>query len=341
MRETIAVRRQAPHAWRLLAWLVDLLLVLVLVAGLPEPFPLIAPIALFVGYHAVAVWLTGRTIGKAVFGLRVERGSRSRTAAWSLGRATIGYFGCSLFGLGYLVALRDQRHRAVHDIVFESEVVVVDGGKLNVRIALMRLRDFARMREEAAKKRHAAHGLAVVGALWSWLRSLADGLVHGLDWLSSLFGGSGSGGGTSPLAAWGATAKAGLAAVATAVSAAVVAVVPPVADGADWLFHPRYYFSGPVEVARSGTPEAAIADFAREHGWPERGWNYEGDCTDAVAGEPRRLVCSAPVHGALDSRLAPGERAYIVGWGWSDVDLAFLALRRSGERWTVTRELTG
>jgi hypothetical protein len=178
-----------------------------------QPFPLAIPIALFVAYHSLGVWLTGQTIGKAVLGLCVVRVEGPRTFAWSVGRASIGYFGCSLFGLGLLLALRGPRHRALHDVAFGSRVVAVDDSKLNLKTALKRLSTFARMREEEASKRQVAVGASILGLLWGWLRAIADRVVGAVDWLSGLAGGSGSGNGPSPLAALEAKGKAVVGAV--------------------------------------------------------------------------------------------------------------------------------
>jgi len=62
---------------------------------------------LFTGYDVVfEVFASGRTPGKRLNGLRVVRGRGSRTLPWSLGRATVGYLGCLLLGLGLRVVLR-------------------------------------------------------------------------------------------------------------------------------------------------------------------------------------------------------------------------------------------
>jgi len=286
-----ASRPPAPHVRRLLAWLIDFVLVMLAGALLGQPFPLAIPVALFVTYHTLAVRLTGRTIGKAALGLKVARDARSPTFWWCFGRASVGYFGCTLLGLGLLPALRNERHQTLHDEVFDSEVVFEDEGRLDVRTALRRLGDFAQMREEQATRRRTALGIAVVGVLWGWLRSLTEGVAGVLDWL----GGHGAGGGPSPLAALGARAKALVAVAATGVSAATVAVLPPVADAAEWLFEPRYYIGGPDGYA---TPEDAIAAFAREEDWAGRDWDYQGDCATATREIRGRGWCARPSRAA-------------------------------------------
>jgi hypothetical protein len=222
--------------------------------------------------------------------------------------------------------------------VFNSEVLMEHEGRLSGRAALRRLADFAQAREGQAAKKRAAWGVAVVGLLWGWLGSLANGVAGVLGWL----GGHGAGSEPSAIVALGARAKALVATAATGVTAATVAAVPPVGDAAEWLFEPRYYVGGP---AQERTPEDAIAAFARAHDWEQRGWDYAGDCSTATQGEPRRgLVCSGAVtpgrHGVPS--VARGDRVYAVAPGWSDVHpYSFLVLRHDADGWVVRRELGG
>jgi uncharacterized RDD family membrane protein YckC len=76
---------------RLVAAGIDLLVVLVVAMTLRQPQPLIVIIGIFVAYHATLTWWLGRTIGKALVGLRVLRPGRKVTLWWSLARAGPGY----------------------------------------------------------------------------------------------------------------------------------------------------------------------------------------------------------------------------------------------------------
>ena len=116
-----------------------------------------------------------------------------------------------------------------------------------------------------------------------------------------------------------------------------MALVPPVADAVTWLFEPRYYFTE-ASAGTYSTPEDAIRAFADDKNWRDRGWNYEGDCDDAIQGEPRRLLCSTAWRGGgawIERQVRPGEHAYFVGPGWSD---GFYASR---SRSSSARKLAG
>jgi uncharacterized RDD family membrane protein YckC len=240
----------APHAPRLLAWLADFGLVMLVAAQVSRPFPLAIPFGMLVAYHTLTVWLTGQTVGKALFGLQLVRGDANPSLPWSLGRASVGYFGCTLFGLGLLPAFRDGRHRHLADRVFSSEVVVVDGGRLDVRRALRRLKDFCLMRHQEAENRAEAAGTAALALLWGWLGSVATSVSGLIDAIFRAFGGSGSGGGASLVGELTTRAKVLVSAAAMGVSAAVVSFVPPAADAQRWLLQPRYYFGGPEDEER-------------------------------------------------------------------------------------------
>ena len=133
----------------MLAWLTDLVMVgvsallftsliqvpklILLVMGESRPptipieqFAFFA-IALFIAYHASCLWLTRRSAGKAIAGLRVRRRSHGTELGWALGRPTLGYLVVDLLGLGVLPALLDGRHRCLHDRVFGTEVILEHG----------------------------------------------------------------------------------------------------------------------------------------------------------------------------------------------------------------------
>jgi uncharacterized RDD family membrane protein YckC len=175
----------APHPLRLLAFMIDLLLVAAatgVTAAATGSLLLYAIVLLvaWVAYQTAAVWLTGgRTIGKAACNLSVRHidGSAPRQdpagLAWAFGRASLGYLVIDMCGLGVLVALRNPRRRCLHDYAFASEVILrpdVDD-PLHPRSRLERIRQrlqqFTEDRESAwaaEKKKY-----AFVSTLWKWL----------------------------------------------------------------------------------------------------------------------------------------------------------------------------
>jgi uncharacterized RDD family membrane protein YckC len=80
-------------------------------------------------YLTVWVWLSGQTVGKALFNLTVRRIDDTAPArtwrglVWSLGRHSVGYVIADVFGLGVLAALAPPR-RCLHDYAFGSKVVI-------------------------------------------------------------------------------------------------------------------------------------------------------------------------------------------------------------------------
>jgi len=72
-------------------------------------------------YLAIAWSLTGRTLGKQVFGLRAINGDGARLGRWrAWGRAAW----CTFFGIPSLLwACVSSRNAAVHDILFRTAVV--------------------------------------------------------------------------------------------------------------------------------------------------------------------------------------------------------------------------
>jgi Tol biopolymer transport system component/uncharacterized RDD family membrane protein YckC len=188
------VVRVAPHRYRLAAFAVDLLIVLV-VFGVLAVLGRVAEEALkvdlvdvrttvialaicIVAYLGLTVWLTnGQTIGKALFGLverRVDGKPLSPTAGgfgWAIGRHSVGYLVVDVLGVGTLAALASPRRRCLHDLAFSSEVLFVsreDAWPMTWRDCLNgRLKAFIdnlESGERRIKKRH--HRLAF---LWRWL----------------------------------------------------------------------------------------------------------------------------------------------------------------------------
>ena len=179
----------APNAVRLLAFVVDLLLIAIatvpIAVAVSGSTVLVAAALLlvFVVYHTASVWLTGgKTIGKALCNLQVghlDRSAPTHDAAglvWAFGRSSVGYLVVDVFGLGVLVAFRNPQRRCAHDYAFRSQVVTQVGqtdpqprGRLAA--ALDRLRRFSDEREttlEEVKKKY----LFLV-RIWKWLIKMA------------------------------------------------------------------------------------------------------------------------------------------------------------------------
>lgn len=130
-----AVAGPASVAARSAAFVVDALVLAVVLGGawltgVSLTWALV--VTTFVCYHGVLPWLTERTPGKALFGLRLRRVSgrpyRLRPAwlPWALARAGLGYLLFDgFFVVGLVCAIRHPQHRPTHDFVFNSHVVVV------------------------------------------------------------------------------------------------------------------------------------------------------------------------------------------------------------------------
>lgn len=223
----------APHGGRLIAFGLDLLLVLLI--GLAVGGGWLRLLVVFVGYHTALVWLTGQTIGKAVANIDVQRtdGRRyERTAKglpWALGRASIGYLVVDMLGIGVLAAVapRNPARRCLHDVVFGSQVVLRGQTEWALPKMRKRLSDFATRREVAAQEVDDAHAdTRQMWKLWQWvvtgalaLEKVLDFIQHAITQVSSWFGGAGQ-------------AHAGGAALSTKATAGVVAGTGAVTAGA-------------------------------------------------------------------------------------------------------------
>lgn len=297
-----ATAAPAPHGLRLLAWIIDVGVVMAVVIVSPQPIPLALPLGLWILYHATLVWLTQRTVGKALAGLRVERNNGQKvTAAWSFGRASLGYLGIDMLGVGVAFALIDSRHRTLHDTVFRSYVTYSDDGPHSPAVLLDRLTKYAaeqqtalKERQEALKKRKKT--FSAVAALWAGLEGLSRVLRRLLNGLARMGGGSGSAPSTSVLGALSAKAAAAVVGITTAATATVVTAVPPVRTVAIELFTPRYF----IGDAPKGVPEPSDQANAPAPG-------PESTTTTSVSGE----VPVADWHGACDLLQVEDARALL------------------------------
>ena len=179
--------RAAPVRTRLAAGILDFFLVLAAALILLPPKYGYFPI-LFVLYHSFFLWLLGKTPAKALLGLEVKRLGRSPGPLWALARSSIGLFLVNGFGLGFLAALGDSAHRALHDRAFGS-VVVLDEAVLSVHWS-RRLRRWAESKKALQKKKtETVVLLAGVWTLLEWaaakIERAAQVFEGAIEWLRS------------------------------------------------------------------------------------------------------------------------------------------------------------
>lgn len=250
----------APHGLRLVAWLIDCLVLFSVLVFAPQPVTFLLVLTLFVGYHTVLVWLTGQTVGKALLGLRVKRLGQKPTFLWALGRSSIGYGLVDVLGLGLLTALFDKRHRTLHDHVFGSIVTFDGSDEMGTRRLLARLADFAeRQRQAVAAKKKT---VVILGALWAFLTRFAQTLNLAIDFLIRFGSGTGAPAPTASIAeALSVKAAVTIAVATTAVTATVVATVPIAGDAAAWLVRPHYFLSGSSGVFAADAGTLATFEF--------------------------------------------------------------------------------
>ena len=219
----------APQRLRAAAWTVDCFLLLILIATLPQPLRFLIPLGLFILYHTILVYFTQQTVGKALFGLRVERIGGTPSFLWALGRSSVGYLVIDVFGLGVVLALFNRRHLCAHDYVFGSAVVFQGPKAMKAKRMVDRLLEFGEKQAAAVAEKTAAVAekkkpITVLAALWAFLTGLARWAQKATD---SLAGGSAV---SEPAVISVLSGKAGLAVAATtsALSGALVMNVPVV-----------------------------------------------------------------------------------------------------------------
>jgi uncharacterized RDD family membrane protein YckC len=84
----------------------------------------IVAVSVFCAYNVVGWWLFGRTVGKALLGLRVETANGNSVPLWRSCLRILGYPLSALFlGLGFAMALVVPRRRALHDLLAGTQVV--------------------------------------------------------------------------------------------------------------------------------------------------------------------------------------------------------------------------
>ena len=230
-----------PHGLRTFAWIIDFLIAnLVVMFALPHPVRFIVPLALFVSYHTILVWLLHRSPGKALLGLRVARAGKRPTLLCALGRASLGYFVADLLGLGLFTALFDSRRRCAHDYVFGSFVIFEGIEAISARKALSRLSNFARRYEKAVEEKKKP--VVALVFLFSSLSYVADKIAAIISYLA----GTTPAGSAPPVGiVIGQRLAALILAASAAMSASTLAYSPSVRYYAGKILAPHYILRKP------------------------------------------------------------------------------------------------
>jgi hypothetical protein len=221
--------------------MVDGLVLLTVVAVLPQPISLLLVLSLFVAYHTILVYLLQQTPGKALFGLKVGRMAKKPGLLWSLGRASFGYLIVDVIGLGFFAVFFNQRHRALHDFVFGSFVEYDGAGRWSLQAFSTRLVQFAEKQVAAINERKKTIG--ILGAFWSFWVGVGR-------WLQNLPR-PGAPAPSAPSAAqvmWSNVVTPLAIATVTATGVAL-ATVPQLRNVADWLLTERYIVGDPRVVS--------------------------------------------------------------------------------------------
>jgi uncharacterized RDD family membrane protein YckC len=84
----------------------------------------VAAAAVFWSYNVAGWWLFGRTVGKALLGLRVESLHGGGVPLWRATLRMVGYLLSVLtLGLGFAVALITPQRRALEDLLAGTRVI--------------------------------------------------------------------------------------------------------------------------------------------------------------------------------------------------------------------------
>ena len=253
---TTALTGERGHARmraRAAAAVVDGVVLLVVCAFLPQPFPPVLPLALLVCYQALATWWLRASVGKVLLGLRVVRLDGDVTLAWALLRAGPGYLVLTVVGLGWALAAIPPDRRPLHDRVLGADVVMVETAALAPRQAAVRLADWARRRQLVAERK-GDRTRAALAVLWAWLAGLGAAVQRFIDWLRGA-----DATGPSAVSTLSTSAAATISGFAAAGVAVLLAPVPPLADAAAWLVEPRYW-AGAAPEQSPGTLSTQAAD---------------------------------------------------------------------------------
>lgn len=237
-----------PHRLRIVAWLIDYLIVILVFAFLPQPlYYLLFVVLLIIIYHTVLIWLVQQTIGKALLGLEVKRVGKKASLLWAFGRASLGYVAVDTLGVGILVALFNKRRRCLHDYVFGSVVVFQGADRMKATRLLSRLIEFAERHKSAVEEKKKTIAILILGGLWEFVLWLGCTLKKGIDFLIGQSTGSTTAETTpSVVEVLSSKAAAGITLVATATTTLILGTyAPSVRYAAEWWIAPRY-FGAPI-----------------------------------------------------------------------------------------------
>jgi uncharacterized RDD family membrane protein YckC len=93
-------------------------------ADFVHPVTVLAVVPLLFGLYCVTGWtLAGRTLGKALFGLRVVDRRGGHPSFWRSILRLIGYLVSAIFWLGFFWIAVDRRHEGFHDKIARTRVI--------------------------------------------------------------------------------------------------------------------------------------------------------------------------------------------------------------------------
>jgi hypothetical protein len=219
-------------------------IVVALLRAVPQPFPPLLVLLVFVGYHWLLTWWVGRTLGKALLGLRVLRLSGPMSWWWALGRSGPGYLVLGVAGLGWLTATRDVYRRPLYDILLGGAVIQDVDATGRAHGLVDRLLAYAREHQQAVSERK--EPLSLVSGLWISLTKGPEWVAKGLQLLRGEPTAVSSG---TSLSSWvsGQTAAV-ISASASVAAAAAVTVVPGLDVVGQWLMTDRYWSPQPASI---------------------------------------------------------------------------------------------
>jgi len=171
------------NARRLVAFGIDAVLVFVvyeMTASL-----LIAGV-IFGLYATISLAATGRTLGKALLGLRVQGASGSNLSGpVAFLRSTVGYLASSLLGLGFLNIFIDPQRRGWHDLLFRSQVTQ-EPGQVSANFLTRQLDRWSRQMDHWRERQQAIFDRLSV--LWKLVTACTKLLTRSLGSVERVFG---------------------------------------------------------------------------------------------------------------------------------------------------------
>ena len=242
--------RLPPHGRRLWAFVIDSAVPVVAIAAAGTvalrallevsggwTLGLLVLIALVVGTtNGLVTWLSGgSTVGKAWAGLQVMHMNEQpiqpdmSELPKVIARYTLGYFGIDVLLIGSLYALRDPRHRPLHDFVLGYEVVALSQASPSTRERLRAFGEDLDAGRELIKEQWG--GLGVIVSIYiAMVVAISNGLVWAVQNLG-LSAPSGHSVSTSSISAMPATVPTTAVAGGVAVGGTALAAATIVASG--------------------------------------------------------------------------------------------------------------